>query len=217
MPSPALLLPLLLAALALAGAGWPARAGVAAACALIITLSPRAKKLPARLLLAAALLVSIAGDWLLSRRGAGAGDTRFIQGIALYFAAHLAFIAFFLKNGKPCRPLLPALLAGYGLFFILKLNPAIHAAPLRAAVLLYTLASILSLAAAAGLRLPAPARLLFTAGIAGILFSDTLIALREFLHTPSPLVRALIMPAYYAAHLLITAGATIKNNSVNSV
>ncbi|GAB6393921.1 MAG: lysoplasmalogenase [Bacteroidales bacterium] len=158
--------------------------------------------------LIAALLFSIAGDWMLKHRG---GESlRFVYGIALFLAAHACFLFFSLQRGAIRRRFLWLLLAGYGIFFAWKLSPAIPNPLLFLTVLLYTAVSCFSLAAAAGLRLSAPARWLFAGGIACILFSDTLIALYEFLQAGQRLYKYWMMPAYYAAHILITA-AIIEN------
>jgi uncharacterized membrane protein YhhN len=133
----------------------------------------------------------------------------FVCGIALFFVAHAGFLAFCLKNGKIRFPLLGALLAGYSIFFVGKLLPAIPDAILLTAVLLYMLISCFSLAAAPGLRLPLLSRWLFTAGIACIVFSDTLIACCEFLHVCG-LYHLLMMPTYYAAHILVTAAVIFE-------
>jgi hypothetical protein len=157
----------------------------------------------------AALTFSIAGDWALKHRG---GDVRmFVWGIALFFVAHAGFLAFCLRSGKIRWKLLAALAAGYGAFFAWKLLPAISDAMLLTAVLCYVQISCLSLAAAPGLRLSLPARWLFTAGIACIVFSDTLIACCEFLYICG-LYDILMMPTYYAAHILITAAVIIHHS-----
>jgi hypothetical protein len=67
--------------------------------------------------------------------------------------------------------------------------------------------------AGGGARTPAVARCrwLFTAGISYIVFSDTLIACREFLSICG-LYGILMTPTYYAAHILITAAVIIHNS-----
>ncbi|MDR0510877.1 MAG: lysoplasmalogenase [Rikenellaceae bacterium] len=154
-------------------------------------------------LIVAALAFSVAGDWMLGRRGEG--TLRFECGVALFFVAHVGFLLFCLHHGRPRWLFLGALLAGYGLFFALRLAPAIPGPTLWGATLLYMLVSCFSLAAAAGLRLPTPCRQLFFAGIACIVFSDTLIACREFLHTGKWMYHYLMAPTYYASHILVAA------------
>jgi uncharacterized membrane protein YhhN len=203
-----LLIPVLCAVFARLGGGYIPHAAVPVVCALLIGFfAPREMRLT-RWLLAAALALSIAGDWMLRHRGSSV--FRFECGIALFFAAHAGFLAFCLKHGEMRWFFLAALLAGYGLFFALKLAPAITSPVLSGAVLLYLVISCFSLAAAAGLRLPFPGRWLFFAGIACLVFSDTLIACQEFLHTGKRLYQYLMMPTYYAAHILITAAVVLR-------
>lgn len=79
----------------------------------------------------------------------------------------------------------------------------------------YMLVSCVSFAAAAGVRFPGYAKWCFVAGIASLLFSDTIIALREF--TDFKGWGLLIMPTYYLSHILMTfallASKTTQNNS----
>jgi uncharacterized membrane protein YhhN len=172
---------------------------------LICLLSPK-EIVQAKWLLITALAFSIAGDWMLKHRGGNV--LLFVAGIALFFIAHAGFLFFCMIHGKIRRRFLIVLIAGYGLFCVCKLLPAISNPLLLAAVLLYMLISCFSLAAASGLRLPLFARNLFTAGIACLVFSDTLIACHEFLYTRD-LYSRLIIPAYYAAHILISIAVTI--------
>ncbi|MDR2449434.1 MAG: hypothetical protein LBD52_05695 [Prevotellaceae bacterium] len=66
---------------------------------------------------------------------------------------------------------------------------------LSTAILRYLPVSCLSLATAPGLRLSFPARWLFTAGVAGSVFSDTLTACCEFLNLCGP-YHILMTPAH---------------------
>jgi uncharacterized membrane protein YhhN len=204
-----LLVPVVCAAIALVRYTYWVHAAIPVACAVLVgCLSPKQVS-GTKWLLITALAFSVAGDWMLKHRE---GDVRmFVGGIALFFVAHAGFLAFGLQHGKIRFLPLAALLAGYGVFFVLKLLPAIPDAMLLTAVLLYLLISCFSLAAATGLRLSLPARWLFTVGIACIVFSDTLIACCEFLHVCG-LYRLLMMPTYYAAHILITAAVILRIN-----
>jgi uncharacterized membrane protein YhhN len=203
-----LLIPLACAVLALVQYNYWVHAGVPVTCALLVGFLSLKEARRTKWLLIAALIFSIAGDWMLKHRE---GDVlMFVGGIALFFVAHAGFLFFCLKHGKIQGRLLIALLAGYGVFFVWKLLPAIPDPVLSAAVLLYTLISCFSLAVAPGLRLSLPARSLFTAGITCIVFSDTLIACCEFLHVCG-LYHALMMPAYYAAHILIVAAVIVRS------
>ncbi|MDR1525080.1 MAG: lysoplasmalogenase [Tannerella sp.] len=203
-----LLVPLTCAVLALVRYNYWVHAGVPVTCAILIGFLALKEVSRTKWLLIAALAFSIAGDWMLKHRG---GDVlMFVGGIALFFVAHAGFLFFCLKHGKIQGYLLIALLAGYSVFFVWKLLPAIPDTTLLTAVQLYTLISCFSLAVAPGLRLPFLARCLFTGGIACIVFSDTLIACCEFLHVCG-LYHSLMMPTYYAAHILITAAVIIRS------
>lgn len=196
--------------LACAGHGFPFKAGVAAGCALLVALcrgrGPSAVRgvwLPA-----AALLLSIAGDWFLSNRG-GSGS-RFLYGIALFFLAHAGFLAFSLRNGSIRWIPTAALLAGYLALFAFRFLPYLRLGPpaLLAAVLAYLILSCLSLGAAAGIALrPAP-RWIYTSGIAMLLFSDTLIGFGEF--TAFRGWRFLVLPTYYLSQLGIAAALMVQ-------
>ncbi|MDR2041064.1 MAG: lysoplasmalogenase [Tannerella sp.] len=203
-----LLVPLACAVFASLRYNYGVHAAIPVACAVLVgCLSPKQIS-RTKWLLIAAFAFSIAGDWMLKHRG---GDVlMFVYGIALFFVAHVGFLAFCLKNGKIQWALLGLLAAGYGMFFAWKLLPAIPDAVLLTAVGFYVLISCLSLAAAPGLRLPFHARWLFTAGIACIVFSDTLIACCEFLDMCG-LYRLLMMPTYYAAHILVAAAVILPS------
>jgi hypothetical protein len=73
---------------------------------------------------------------------------------------------------------------------------------LLATVLVYFLISCISLGAAAGIHLKPMIKWSYFSGIALILISDTFIAFHEF--TEYQDLNFLILPTYYAAHILIT-------------
>ncbi|MDR1723485.1 MAG: lysoplasmalogenase [Tannerella sp.] len=198
-----ILVPVICAVAALNGGGYLPHVGVPVTCILLVAFLCGREVRRTNWMLIAALLFSIAGDWMLKHRGGD--EMRFIYGIALFFIAHVGYLAFCLRNGRIKWLWLTALLVGYGLFFALMLVPAIRGMEMRIAVLLYMLISCFSLAAAPGLRFSPAARWLFTAGIACIVFSDTLIALYEFPGKAQWLYAHLMMPTYYAAHILVTA------------
>jgi hypothetical protein len=204
-----LLVPVVCAVLALVRYSYWVHAAIPVACAVLAGCLSQKEAGRTKWLLIAAFAFSIAGDWMLQHRGEN--GLMFVYGIALFFVAHAGFLLFCTKNGKIRWPLLAALTLGYSVFFAVKLLPAIPYTMLSAAVLLYMLISCFSLAAAPGLRLPLLSRVLFTTGIACIVFSDTLIACCEFLHVCG-LYHLLMMPAYYAAHILVTAAVVIRSH-----
>ena len=71
-----------------------------------------------------------------------------------------------------------------------------------AAVLVYLLISCFSLGAAVGIRAGRWIRWPYVLGIFLILFSDTIISFREFVGYRE--LDFLILPTYYAAHIIIT-------------
>jgi uncharacterized membrane protein YhhN len=148
----------------------------------------------------AAFLFSIGGDWFLSHKH---GDTgMFVAGIALFFIAHIGYLSYALMNGRIHRAATIILLAGYLLFFFLKLYPGIADKTLMFAVLVYLLISCFSLGAAVGLKTEYWVKLAYIFGIFLILFSDTIIAFREFIGYKK--LDYLILPTYYLAHISIT-------------
>ena len=151
-------------------------------------------------IIVAAFLFSILGGWFLSnRRGL---EIRFIYGIVYYFIAHLGFLWFSLKNGEIKKWILYITLTVYLIFYILALYPGIESKALALAVLCYLLVSCISFAAATGLRLTPLSKWLFAAGIFSLLFSDTIIAFKEFLDHRE--LYFLMMPTYFLSHILIT-------------
>jgi hypothetical protein len=133
----------------------------------------------------------------------GRVPVRFIYGVCLFFVAHIGFLCFCLKNGRISVYLLLIVLGAYLTLFFTALLPALLPKPvLLVAILLYLLISCLSLTAAAGLRLSPFTRWIFTFGIALLVFSDTLIALKDFAGYPQ--LRFLILPTYFLSHIFVT-------------
>ena len=149
-----LIIPMVLAILAVAGFGFFFKAAVPGTCAIILAILfwKQLKSGPDIWFVIAALLFSIAGDWFLSNKGDS--FMMFSAGIGLYLFAHLGYLWFALKNGRIHTLFTIVLLAGYLLFFFVKLYPALDDTILLIAVLLYLLISCLSLGAAFGIKLP---------------------------------------------------------------
>jgi hypothetical protein len=198
-----LILPALSGIMALLTGNFVFKAGVAGLGILIIGgLYLAGKKTYDKAgLIIVAFLFSIAGDWFLSNKADQ--SWMFTAGIALFFFAHVGYLLYALKNGKIAGNFLIALLAGYLAFFFLWLSPGIAGMGLKAAALFYLLISCFSLAAAWGTdQLSPAARWSFAFGIGLILFSDTIIAFKEF--TLFQTLNFLILPTYYLAQLCIT-------------
>jgi uncharacterized membrane protein YhhN len=197
-----LFIPLVLAILAVAGYGFFFQAAVPGSCAIILAILFRKqlKTVPDIWFVIAAFLFSIAGDWFLSNKGDS--FMMFSAGIGLYLLAHVGYLWFALKNGRLHTLFTIVLLAGYLLFFFVKLYPAMDDTILLIAVLLYLLISCFSLGAAFGIKLPPVIKWSYFAGVILVLLSDSIIALNEF--TSYGALNFLILPTYYAAHMSIT-------------
>ena len=192
------------ALVALATGNLPAKLAVPVWCAL--ALGVQTSRCPAHLREVApvifAFICSLVGDYFLSSR---AGRLSwFLAGIGAFLAAHLGYLAYALAHGRFHRPTLLAALAAIVAYYALALAPSVPDSRLSLAVLAYAVVSCASLAAAAGLRQPAPAKACFVGGISLLVFSDTVISLVEFCHWRR--LGWLILPTYYLALLLITAG-----------
>lgn len=197
-----LLIPLVLAYFADNGYGFFFKAAVPGSCAIILAILYR-KKLntsPYIWFVIGAFVFSIAGDWFLSNKGDS--FMMFSSGIGLYLIAHLGYMGFALLNGRIHKTFTIVLLAGYLLFFFLRLFHAIDDTVLMIATLLYLLISCFSLGAAVGTNLSFIVKWSYFLGVTLVLFSDTIIALYEF--TGYRELNFLILPTYYAAHISVT-------------
>jgi len=148
----------------------------------------------------AAFAFSIVGDWFLSTRHGS--SLRFIYGIFFFFIAHAGYLCYSLWNGRINWILTILLLAVYLVFFVLCLYPSIKETTFMIAVLLYLIISCFSLGAAVGTRLKPSPKWVYFFGISMVLFSDTIIAFREF--TEFREYSFLILPTYYLAQIGVT-------------
>lgn len=206
-----LLIPFASAILALNHFGFPFKAGVATSGILILWWVYSGKLSQSKDVWAifGAFLFSFAGDWFLSNRH---GDTsRFIMGIALFFLAHVGYLFFALMNGRLNRSLTIIILAVYLAFYFFMLSPDIEDKILKVAALLYLLISCFSLGAALGMKGNSTFRWLYIFGIIMVLFSDTIIALREFVKYKD--LDFLILPTYYLAQISVTASLMVRKLS----
>ena len=153
----------------------------------------------------AAFVFSAAGDFFLSNKGS---DTAlFVRGIALYALAHVGYLLAALFNAGISVWLFAVLVAALSVYFFAFLAPAIKERPLAISVFGYIVLSCAAMAASVTVVWPTPSPLLYATGIALILFSDLMISLYEFRRVVA--ARPLILPTYYAAHLLITASVLL--------
>ena len=155
-----------------------------------------------------AFLFSIAGDWFMSNK---LGDTMmFSKGIALFFLAHLGYLGFALVNGKIKWRFTLIILMAYLLFYFLLLIPSIDDKILRYAALIYLLISCLTFGTSIGIKGDKVFKWSYILGIFLIVFSDTIIALTEFLGYTT--LDFMILPTYYLAHISITFSLIRREN-----
>lgn len=198
---------LISATLALLHYGFIFKSGSAAVAILILLLMFLYQQLRSREMipLILAFSFSILGDWFLSHRD---GETiRFIYGIVFFFFAHAGYLWYALFKGNIRWKFTIILLTAYLLFFLLMLYPKLTNKVLILAVLAYIIISVVSLGAAVGITGDKRSRLTFVLGISLILFSDTIIALREFTGYHS--LNELILPTYYLSHISIVCSVLI--------
>ena len=157
------------------------------------------------LAVAGALAVSAVGDWLLATKGQNAN--RFVAGIGAFLLAHVGYLVYALRLGRPQWVALAAALVPFLAYYVVVLRPRVRPAPLAAATLVYLVTSCFTVAAAAGLGLgPAP-RILFLAGILWLVASDTVISLVEFVGWKR--WERVILPTYYVSQLCIVASVML--------
>jgi uncharacterized membrane protein YhhN len=196
-----LLIPAISAILALQHFGFVFKSGTAG-FGILILLFVYFKKLPQAkdiLMVMAAFAFSIVGDWYLSNMHGNAD--MFVAGIAFFFLAHVGYLLYALMNGKVKWKFTFILLAAYLVFFFLKLFPTFNDSILMLAALIYLVISCFSLGAAVGLRGNPVSKWAYIFGIFLILFSDTIIAYKEFVGYKE--LNFLILPTYYLAHIAI--------------
>ncbi|MEP0132823.1 MAG: lysoplasmalogenase family protein [Eudoraea sp.] len=155
-----------------------------------------------------AFLFSIAGDWFMSNK---LGDSMmFSKGIALFFLAHLGYLGFALVNGKIKWRFTLIVLIAYLLFYYLLLVPSIDDKILLYAALIYLLISCFTFGTSIGIKGDTAFKWTYIFGIFLIVFSDTIIALTEFLGYSK--LDFMILPTYYLAHISITFSLIRREN-----
>ena len=197
-----LLISILLAVLGVATSNFVFKSGTAGMGIIILLMFQlhQAKMSKDIWMLVAAFLFSIIGDWFLSNMN-GEG-MMFVKGIALFFLAHVGYLAYALMNGKIKWTLTAMVLIGFLAFFFVMLYPTFTDMVLMVASLIYLLISCFSLGASVGMKANGVVKWSYVFGIILILFSDTIISFKEFMdyHT----FDFLITPTYYLAHICIT-------------
>jgi uncharacterized membrane protein YhhN len=163
-------------------------------------------------LLPAAFLLSLIGDVFMGSRSTG---MNYIYGILFYFMAHLCFSLYALwaiSKGRLSRPVLAAVTIPYLIFYFAFLLPSQRLnenSVLAAAVFFYLLISCFALTASVDFSGGLSVSWIFTAGILCLLFSDTIIALGDFMRYRR--LSFMVMPLFYTSHILIVLSVTLKN------
>ena len=136
-----LIIPVVLAVLALCGFGFFFKSGTALAGIFILYFLHynRFKHFKDVWMIIAAFIFSIAGDWFLSNKQDSA--KMFVIGIALFFFAHLSYLVFALMNGKVNWRFTFIILTAYLVFYFLVLFPAFDNDVLKWTALVYLLIS----------------------------------------------------------------------------
>lgn len=173
-------------------------------CALAAALSAAGAP---RWVIAAGFLASVTGDWFLAHQRPG--GNRFLYGVIFFFIAHCLFSASAAMRfcfNVPALAVAAVLATGYGLYMYIRILPRVDAG-LRLPLVMYMLVSIVSLWCAMSMTGRAQVRLVYTAGIAAIIFSDTMIA--ENVYMESGLAGRLVHPTYYFCHLMVALSALL--------
>lgn len=174
-------------------------------CALAVGASG---DVPAKIPLVAGLVISIAADWFLAHQGKG--ENRFLYGVMGFFAAHCLFLLYALGRftyGMPALAFSITLLIAYAIYLWVRILPHVEV-NLRVPVVLYAMISIFSLYFALSMNAPMLEKILYVAGIAAILISDTMISEGDFAGNKA--ADKLLLPAYYLCHVLISLSAIIR-------
>lgn len=206
-----LIISILLAVLALITSDFIFKSGTAGMGVLIIIILnfKMAKSSKDTWLIIGAFLFSIAGDWFLSNKG---GDPlMFSKGIAMFFMAHMGYLMYAIFNGQIKWSFTLIVLAAFLVYFFVMLYPGFDDKVLMIATLIYLLVSCFSFGASVGIKGSPLVKWAYVAGIFLILFSDTIISLKEFLGYRS--FNFLILPTYYLAHISITFSLIKKAGS----
>lgn len=182
---------------------FPWNCALTLSCALIVALTGRGRNV---LPLIIALAISVIGDYFMAHK---AGRTAwYIAGIGGFLLAHCAFLWYSVEGFSGSLRIWiagAALLAFLGLYLVKRALPHISGTPMRIAVSVYALVSVLSVVAASGRQGGKMEMLLYTLGVMLIAFSDIMIAENDFVGNAS--AREYIMPTYYLCHIAVAASA----------
>jgi uncharacterized membrane protein YhhN len=175
-------------------------------CVLVYIISPANNR--AVLVLAAAFIFSILGDFFLKMRPP---DYWFVLGISSFFLGHVGFSFYSLTRVKFSWLIFAAIVIPFLIWYfavLLPTNRLSNNGILAFAVFLYVMVSCFSLSASIDLKNGSTASWIFTAGIACILVSDSFIAAGNFLRWTK--LSFLVMPLYYLCHTLIVLSVVLR-------
>jgi len=154
---------------------------------------------PWRLWVTGALLLSASGDYFMSNLNSG-GERFFLLGTGIYLLVHASYTIASLLRGAIRRDVLLGAGLVIGGFAGAMIFPRIEAGTVRMLVIGYAALSVVSLAAAAGVRGGKKSRLRFVTAITLIIVSDIAIAFKLFLR--NPVLDAVILPSYFTSNLI---------------
>ncbi len=203
-------IPTVMSQLALRTNKFRFKAAVTGSCMALILAVAIVAGLPAlRVLpLLAAFGFSILGDAFLSFREGREGF--YLYGILGFFCAHALYLANALArpvNPFPAIVLLVILLLPYTFYYRRRLVPHIDGQAMKVAMYAYILISCITFSFVATMDASLPERILLTAGIGLILFSDSCIGENDF--GGNHALEGWILPTYYLSHILLTASVLV--------
>ncbi|MDL2207008.1 lysoplasmalogenase [Eubacteriales bacterium OttesenSCG-928-N13] len=176
---------------------------VTGACAVLLMLCPDPMKYLPLILF---LVISIVGDYFMGHQQHS--HSYYLFGIIGFFLAHVCLVwyTFDKVSVEPWLLVVGGLLAvGYGVYLAIRILPDVDNNVMRVALCAYASVSVLSVTMMIGTPAPLITRVLMSLGTASILFSDTIISECDFAGNEK--LSHLIMPTYFACHILIVAGA----------
>ncbi|MFW5643057.1 MAG: lysoplasmalogenase family protein [Alkalispirochaeta sp.] len=154
---------------------------------------------PWRLWVAGALLLSATGDYFMSNLSTGE-ERFFLFGTGIYLLVHVSYTIASLLRGAIRRDVLLGTGLVIGGVTGATIFPRIEPHTVRVPVIAYATLSVVSLAAAAGVRGGKRSRLRFVTAIVLIIVSDIAIAFKLFLR--NSVLDAVILPSCFTSNLI---------------
>lgn len=201
----ALIVPIAFAVMSVRTGNYYYNLGVTGGCVALLLLSGQPMAL---LPLILSLLISIVGDYFMAHQQQS--SSFYLYGMIGFFLAHACLLWYMFGRLEISwwMPVVAGALAiGYGLYLAMRILPNVTDLVMRIAMCAYASILVLAFAFALGFGVALLPRVLFALGVFSILFSDTVIAECDF--AGEDRLSKLIMPSYFACHLLITASALV--------